>query len=204
MLWLLIVILSYFIGSIPWGYLFARRKGIDIRQQGSGNIGAANAARVMGKGWGYVVFLCDFLKGILAVTLGALLAAYFEADVVLGGVVAGIACVLGHDYTIWLRFKGGKGIATLAGAALALLPLLFISFGVTWIVVFFISRYTSLASICGVLALPISVAFFVAKTDPAFSFLLLFSVSMAALAIWRHRSNIARLLNGTENRFGKK
>jgi acyl phosphate:glycerol-3-phosphate acyltransferase len=204
MLWLLIVILSYFIGSIPWGYLFARRKGIDIRQQGSGNIGAANAARVMGKGWGYVVFLCDFLKGILAVTLGWLLAAYYGADVVLGGVVAGIACVVGHDYTIWLRFKGGKGIATLAGAALALLPLLFISFGVTWIVVFFISRYTSLASICGVLALPIAVAFFVAKTDPAFSCLLLFSVSMAVLAIWRHRSNIVRLLNGTENRFGKK
>jgi acyl phosphate:glycerol-3-phosphate acyltransferase len=204
MVWLLIIILSYFIGSIPWGYLFARRKGIDIRQQGSGNIGAANAARVMGKGWGYVVFLCDFLKGFFAVTLGSLLTAYFGASVVLGGVVAGMACVLGHDYTIWLRFKGGKGIATLAGAALALLPLLFISFGLTWIVVFFIGRYTSLASICGVLALPIAVALFVAKTDPAFSFMLLFSVSMAALAIWRHRSNIVRLLNGTENRFGKK
>jgi acyl phosphate:glycerol-3-phosphate acyltransferase len=204
MIWLLIVVLSYFIGSIPWGYLFARRKGIDIRQQGSGNIGAANAARVMGKSWGYLVFLCDFLKGVLAVELGSLLAAHFSANVVLGGVVAGIACVLGHDYTIWLRFKGGKGIATLAGAAVALLPLLFISFGVTWIAVFFIGRYTSLASICAVLAMPIAVALFVAKTDPAFSLLLVFSISMAALAIWRHRSNIVRLLNGTENRFGKK
>ena len=204
MVWLLIVILSYFIGSIPWGYLFARRQGIDIRRQGSGNIGAANAARVMGKKWGYLVFLCDFLKGILSVELGSLLAAYFSANVVLGGVVAGIVCVLGHDYTIWLGFKGGKGIATLAGAALALLPLLFISFGVTWIAVFFIWRYTSLASICGVLALPIATALFVAKINPAFSFLLLFSISMAALAIWRHRSNIVRLLNGTENRFGKK
>jgi acyl phosphate:glycerol-3-phosphate acyltransferase len=204
MLWLLIVILSYLIGSIPWGYLFARRQGIDIRQQGSGNIGAANAARVMGKKWGYLVFLCDFLKGILSVELGSLLAAYFSANVVLGGVVAGIACVLGHDYTIWLRFKGGKGIATLAGAALALSPLLFIAFGVTWIAVFLIGRYTSLASICGVLALPIATVLFGVKTNPAFSFLLLFSISMAALAIWRHRSNIVRLLNGTENRFKKK
>jgi len=204
MTWLLMVVPSYLIGSIPWGYLFARAKGIDIRQQGSGNIGAANVHRVMGKNWGYVVFLCDFLKGLLSVKLGSLIAAYFQVNPVLGSVIAGIACVLGHDYPIWLRFKGGKGIATLAGAVLALSPLAFVSFGVVWMVVFFIGRYTSLASICAAAALPIAVILIVANTEPDFPPLVGFSVLMAALAIWRHRSNLVRLVNGTENRFGRK
>jgi acyl phosphate:glycerol-3-phosphate acyltransferase len=204
MTWVLIVIPSYLIGSIPWGYLFARAKGVDIRQHGSGNIGAANVHRVMGKKWGYVVFLCDFLKGLLSVELGSLIAAHFQLSPVLGGVIAGIACVLGHDYSIWLRFKGGKGIATLAGAVLAIFPLAFVSFGVVWIVVFFIGRYTSLASISAAAALPVPVILMVANTEPDFPWLVGFSISMAALAIWRHRGNIVRLANGTENRFGKK
>jgi glycerol-3-phosphate acyltransferase PlsY len=204
MSWVLIIFLSYLIGSIPWGYLFARAKGVDIRQHGSGNIGAANVHRVMGKKWGYVVFLCDLLKGLLSVKLGALIAAHFQLSPVLGGVIAGIACVLGHDYSIWLRFKGGKGIATLAGAVLALFPLALVSFGVVWIVVFFIGRYTSLASICAAATLPVAVILLVANTEPDFLWLVGFSISMAALAIWRHRGNIVRLANGTENRFGKK
>src|SRR5580704_4192556 len=130
MTWSLIVVVSYLIGSIPWGYLFARAKGIDIRQQGSGNIGAANVHRVMGKKWGYLVFFFDFFKGFLSVKLGFLIAAYFSMNPVLGGVIAGIACILGHDYSIWLGFKGGKGIATLAGAVLALFPLALVLFGV--------------------------------------------------------------------------
>jgi acyl phosphate:glycerol-3-phosphate acyltransferase len=204
MTWSLIIVLSYLIGSVPWGYLLARSQGIDIRRQGSGNIGAANAARVLGKKWGYLVFLCDFLKGFLAVKLGAIIAAYFLANIVLASAVAGIACVLGHDYPIWLRFKGGKGIATLAGATLALLPLAFVSFGVVWLVVFFISRYTSLASISATVAIPIATWLIVAGSESDFPALVGFSLLMAALAVWRHRSNIARLLNGTENRFGRK
>jgi len=205
MTWLLIVVLSYLIGSIPWGYLFARSKGIDIRQIGSGNIGAANVLRVMGKKWGYLVFLCDFFKGFLSVKLGSLIAAFFLVNLVLGSVIAAIACVLGHDYPIWLGFKGGKGIATLAGAVLVLFPpLVFVSFGVIWIAVFLIGRYTSLASISAAVALPISVPLIVAKTETDFLLLVCFSVLMGALAIWRHRSNIVRLLNGTENRFGRK
>jgi glycerol-3-phosphate acyltransferase PlsY len=205
MTWLLIVVLSYLIGSIPWGYLFARSKGIDIRQHGSGNIGAANVLRVMGKKWGYLVFLCDFFKGFLSVKLGSLIAAFFLVNLVLGSVIAAIACVLGHDYPIWLGFKGGKGMATLAGAVLVLFPpLVFVSFGVIWIAVFLIGRYTSLASISAAVALPISVPLIVAKTETDFLLLVCFSVLMGALAIWRHRSNIARLLNGTENRFGRK
>jgi glycerol-3-phosphate acyltransferase PlsY len=158
----------------------------------------------MGKKWGYVVFLCDLLKGLLSVKLGALIAAHFQLSPVLGGVIAGIACVLGHDYSIWLRFKGGKGIATLAGAVLALFPLGLVSFAVVWIVVFFIGRYTSLASICAAATLPVAVILLVANTEPDFLWLVGFSISMAALAIWRHRGNIVRLANGTENRFGKK
>jgi glycerol-3-phosphate acyltransferase PlsY len=205
MTWLLIFVLSYLIGSIPWGYLFARAKGVDIRQQGSGNIGAANVLRVMGKKWGYLVFLCDFFKGFLSVKLGSLIAAYFLVDVTLGSVIAAIACILGHDYPIWLGFKGGKGIATLAGAVLSLFhPLVFVSFGVVWIAVFLISRYTSLASISAAVALPIAVSLIVAKAETDFPLLVGFSVLMGALAMWRHRSNIVRLLNGTENRFGKK
>ncbi len=203
MAWLLIFFLSYFLGSIPWGYLFARSKGIDIRQQGSGNIGAANVLRVMGKKWGYLVFLCDFLKGFLSVKLGSLIATYFLADLALASVIAAIACVLGHDYPIWLGFKGGKGIATLAGAVLSLFPpLVFVSFGVVWIMVFLIGRYTSLASISAAVALPIAAFLIVADTERPL--LVGFSVLMGALAVWRHRSNIVRLLNGTENRFGKK
>jgi len=204
MTWVLIIFLSYLIGSIPWGYLFARAKGVDIRQHGSGNIGAANVHRVMGKKWGYVVFLCDFLKGLLSVKLGALIAAHFQLSPVTGGVIAGIACVLGHDYSIWLRFKGGKGIATLAGAALAIFLPAFVSFAVVWIVVFFIGRYTSLASICAAATLTVPVILLVANTEPDFPWLVGFSISMAALAIWRHRGNIVRLANGTEHRFGKK
>jgi len=203
MTWLLIFVLSYLIGSVPWGYLIARLKGVDIRQHGSGNIGTANVLRVMGKKWGYLVFLCDFFKGILSVKLGSLIAAYFLVNVGLGSVIAALACVLGHDYPIWLGFKGGKGIATLAGTVLSLFPpLVFVSFGVVWIAVFLIGRYTSLASISAAVALPIAAYLIVAKAE--LPLLVGFSVLMAALAIWRHRTNIARLLNGTENRFGKK
>jgi acyl phosphate:glycerol-3-phosphate acyltransferase len=204
MIWFLIFILSYLIGSIPSGYLVARSKGVDIRQRGSSNIGAANVARVIGKKWGYLVGVCDFLKGFLAVELG-LTAARFLSSSVLGGVIAAIACILGHNYTIWLGFKGGKGIATSGGAAFALLPpLVFVSGAAVWVAIFIISRYTSLASIVAALVLPIAVLLIVAKTGTDFWLLLACSVLMAALAIWRHRGNIVRLLNGTENRFGKK
>jgi glycerol-3-phosphate acyltransferase PlsY len=159
----------------------------------------------MGKKRGYLVFLCDFLKGFLSVKLGSLIAAYFLADLALASVIAAIACVLGHDYPVWLGFKGGKGIATLAGAILSLFPpLVFVLFGVVWIAVFFIGRYTSLASISAAVALPIAASLVVAETEADFPLLVGFSVLMGALAIWRHRSNIVRLLNGTENRFGRK
>jgi acyl phosphate:glycerol-3-phosphate acyltransferase len=203
--WLLIVVLSYLMGSIPSGYLFARARGIDIRQKGSGNIGAANASRVMGKKWGYLVFLSDFFKGVLAVEIGFMIAELFQINPILGSTIAATLCVVGHDYPVWLGFRGGKGIATLAGTVLAVFPpVVCISLGVIWFVVFLIGRYTSLASIAAVVTLPIVAALFAHKSESDFPLQVGFCVLMGALALWRHRGNIVRLLNGTENRFGKK
>jgi glycerol-3-phosphate acyltransferase PlsY len=205
MTWLLIAVLSYFIGSIPSGYLVARSQGVDIRKHGSRNIGATNVLRVMGKKWGYLVFLCDSSKGFLAVKLGFLIAAHSLQSPVLGGVIAAIACILGHNYTLWLGFKGGKGIATSGGVILALFPVAVICcIAFVWVVVFYSSKYVSLASIAAAVVLPFSVFLFVAKTGTEFWVVFGFSVLVCVLAVWRHQSNIVRLMNGTETRFGKK
>src|SRR5258708_18471927 len=119
--------------------------------------------------------------------------------------MAGFMCVEGRGCPAWLGLKGGKGIATMAGVLLAIFPpLVCISFGAVWVVVFLIGRYTSLASIVAVATLPIAAASLVSKSDPDFPILIGFCILMAALALWRHRSHIVRLLNRTENRFGKK
>src|SRR3984957_3377478 len=158
MIWLLIVLVSYLIGSIPSGYLVARTQGVDIRQHGSKNIGATNVLRVMGKKWGYLVFVCDSFKGFLAVKLGFLIADHFLHSPVLGGVIAAIACILGHNYTIWLGFKGGKGIATSSGVILASFPIgVVCCLAIVWIAVFYIGKYVSVASIAAAVALPIAV-----------------------------------------------
>jgi acyl phosphate:glycerol-3-phosphate acyltransferase len=206
MIWILIVILAYLIGSFPSGYLVAKRQGIDIRQHGSGNIGATNVLRVMGKKWGYLVFLCDSLKGFIAVKLGVLLVASAGADLTLAAVVAGVCCIIGHNYTVWLHFKGGKGIATSIGVILAIVPIIIVLLVlIVWLAVFFIWKYVSLASICAALSLPVAVLIlFPLIAHGNFGALLLFSALVAALAVWRHRSNIDRLLHGNENRFGTK
>jgi acyl phosphate:glycerol-3-phosphate acyltransferase len=205
MTWLLIAIVSYFIGSVPSGYLVARTQGVDIRQHGSRNIGATNVLRVMGKKWGYLVFLCDASKGFLAVKLGMLVATHALLSPVLGGVIAAITCILGHNYTIWLGFKGGKGIATSGGVILALFPIAIVCcLALVWIGVFYAGKYVSLASIAAAVALPIAVFLIVAKTGEEFWTLFGFSVLICALAVWRHQANIVRLMKGTESRFGKK
>src|SRR6202040_549981 len=194
MTWLLIPIVCYLIGSIPSGYLVARTQGVDIRQHGSRNIGATNVLRVMGKKWGYLVFLCDASKGFLAVRLGMLVATHALLTPVLGGVIAAITCILGHNYTIWLGFKGGKGIATSGGVILALFPIAVICcIAIVWVVVFYSSKYVSLASIAAALALPFSVFLFVPKTGTEFWVVFGFSLLVCLLAVWRHQSNIVRL-----------
>jgi acyl phosphate:glycerol-3-phosphate acyltransferase len=171
----------------------------------SKNIGATNVLRVMGKKWGYLVFFCDSLKGFLSVKTGAWLAAYFSGDPTLGAVIGGVACILGHNFPVWLRFKGGKGIATSSGVVLALFPIwLILGLAVLWVAVFLIGRFVSLASIAAAIAFPIGVFFVTPKAGSDFWILVGFSLLIAALGIWRHQTNIVRLMNGTENRFGKK
>jgi len=198
---------SYFLGSIPTGFLVARARGIDIRSVGSGNIGATNVFRTLGKTAGILVMLADAAKGFLACCLVApvmtrlLTVQEASSPAVLENfkIAAGIAAILGHNYTCWLGFKGGKGVATTAGVLLALFPKAFLVGLGVWLLVLAVSRYVSLASITAAAALPFAV-----WLGGASGTLIAVATFLGALAIYKHRSNIGRLLNGTEHRFGRK
>ena len=197
---LLIALGAFLLGSIPTGYLVARAKGIDIRQHGSGNIGATNVFRTLGKPLGIFVFVFDALKGFAAVWL----ALKFGGPSAWPGIIAAVAVIAGHNYTPWLGFKGGKGIATSAGVLIALMPWAVLAIALVWFAVFFATRYVSLASISAAAALPVAVGALWFYGCGGNGPLLGFSVLIAALAIWRHRSNIERLMAGTEHRFDRK
>jgi acyl phosphate:glycerol-3-phosphate acyltransferase len=209
-MWMLacvVVLEAYLLGSIPWGYIAGRLSGIDVRQHGSGNIGATNVLRVLGKPWGFGVFFGDALKGFLAVRLAMLLAArtpetagYIEFYAIL----AAAACVAGHSFPVWLRFKGGKGVATSAGSLAGVTPIAAFTIFLVWLVVFKVTRYVSLASIVAATALPVVVAILVGMQMTQGAVLFYFSLIMTGLVVWRHRSNISRLLDGTEPRFARK
>ena len=198
---------SYLLGSIPFGYLAGRLAGIDIRQAGSGNIGATNVVRVLGKGYGYPVFVLDFLKGFGAVKISMLMATGRPLEwnsPEIFGILAAMSSVLGHLYPAWLAFKGGKGVATSAGALLALTPVATL-FGVAiWIVVFCLTRYVSLASITAAIVLPIVILVVRSQDQNKGKPLVYSSACVAAVVIWRHRSNLSRLIRGTEPRFIRK
>ncbi len=197
---------SYLLGSIPFGYLIARIGGIDIRNVGSCNIGATNVLRVLGKRYGYAVFLLDFFKGFGAVKLSMLLAMRSPPgwnSPELFGIIAAISSIVGHSYPPWLKFKGGKGVATSAGALFALTPVGgLIGLGI-WIVIFWLTRYVSVASITAALLLPVVILVISWGNDRA-KVIFYFSVCAAAVVIWRHRSNLSRLMHGTEPRFTRK
>jgi glycerol-3-phosphate acyltransferase PlsY len=202
---ILTVLGAYLLGSIPTGFLVGKARGLDIRTLGSGNIGATNVFRFLGTPAGIFVLLADALKGWLAVMVLAKLVGNGFCPAASPhvrewlAISAGISAVCGHNYTCWLHFKGGKGIATSAGVLAALVPMaLLIILGV-WIVVFAASRYVSLASISAALALPF--ATWGTGHTPT---LIAITTLMTALAIYKHKSNIKRLLSGTENRFGGK
>jgi glycerol-3-phosphate acyltransferase PlsY len=201
---------GYLLGSIPTGYLVGRRCGIDIRDHGSGNIGATNVARVLGKKPGLLVFVCDASKGLLAVRLAYLLVqtyldpgALAQTQAPVAAALAGVACILGHNFPVWLGFRGGKGIATTTGVLLGLMPAAVAISAVVWGVVFFALRYVSLASLLAAATLPLTVGL-LWRGGHANAVLFWFSVAATALAFWRHRSNIGRLLAGTEPRFAAK
>ena len=196
---------AYLLGSIPTGFLVGKARGIDIRSLGSGNIGATNVFRYLGKPAGVFVLLADAAKGWLAVAViarlmygwfypGANQSAYEGLQI-----TAGLSAILGHNYTCWLHFKGGKGIATSAGVLIALVPWPLLIILAIWIVVFALTRYVSLASIAAAIALP-----FASLLTGQSLTLIIVTGLMGALAIYKHKTNIKRLLDGTENRIGSK
>jgi acyl phosphate:glycerol-3-phosphate acyltransferase len=204
-LYLLSGITAYLLGSIPFGFLIAKTKGIDIRTVGSGNIGATNVFRSISKKLGVVTFALDFLKGCCGAKLLPLLVYQFAPDLLTGlsrdalPVFCGAMTIVGHNWTCFLGFKGGKGIATSAGMLLGLSPL-GVSIALTvWFLVFVTSRYVSVASICAALTMGVIVWPLHLKTHGIWFPAVL--TALALLAIWKHRSNIARLRAGTESRF---
>jgi glycerol-3-phosphate acyltransferase PlsY len=189
------------------GYFAGRISGTDVRSVGSGNIGATNVLRVLGKRWGYTVFFVDAFKGFAAVRLTFFLAEHLtiaRAHATYFAILAAVMCVIGHLYPIWLGFRGGKGVATSAGAIFGLMPLAAIIIFLVWVVVFEITRYVSVASLIAALALPVTVALLIHWEKIEGSGLLYFSMTLAFLVVWRHRSNFSRLLKGTEQRFLRK
>ena len=196
-----VALAAYLLGSTPTGFLFGKARGLDIRTLGSGNIGATNVFRHLGTPAGICVLILDALKGYVACAFLAKVAALSWSTAVDTSlreplsIVAGIAAVLGHNYTCWLGFKGGKGIATSAGVLASLLagPLLVI-LGV-WVIVFAASRYVSLASVAASFVLPFA-TWMLEKSR----LMIFVAGAMGALAIYKHRANLYRLLNGTEHR----
>lgn len=189
-----VIILSYLIGSITFGDIVARIKKVDLRGQGSGNVGATNVFRTIGKGWGAVVLIGDALKGALAVWLGSLIGPVQGFD---PGIITGIAAIIGHSWPVFTGFKGGKGVATSLGVVVALVPSgSLVTIGV-WLVVFFGFGYVSLASIFAALALPVTVVLFYSQD----LYRILLSLIIGILVIYRHRANMKRLLGGNENRI---
>ena len=189
---LLACILAYLLGSVPNGLILCRAIWhIDIREHGSRNIGATNVYRTLGKGPGAVVFLLDFLKGFLGVSIAMLL-----VGTPLAMVIGGIAAILGHSASVFLRFKGGKGVATGLGVIAMLMPAVTGIVFFAWLGIVFVTRYVSLGSIVGAALVPIFAFLFAYPTE-----YLAFGVLAAVLVIVRHHTNITRLLNGTESKI---
>lgn len=191
---------GYLLGSVPFGFLIGRARGVDVRKQGSGNIGATNVWRVLGRPWGIATFLLDFAKAPAAIALALWLLARGGAGPEAATwlkIAAFAGAIVGHNYPAWLGFRGGKGIASSAGGLLVLMPTAFLVVVATWGLLFLATRIVSVASIAAALAAPLAVWFL----EAPHAGLRGFAVALAALAIARHRANIGRLLAGTEHRW---
>ncbi len=188
------LLLSYLIGSIPSGFLLTKyvmKK--DVRQYGSGNIGATNVARVMGLKAGILVAIFDILKGYLGVLVGQAILGSGASAVIL---LVAIAAIAGHDWSIFLGFSGGKGVATTFGVILRLYPLAFLIYALIWLLLVITTRYVSLGSIIGSMSLPIVVYFSGFENIHVF-----FALLLSLFVMYTHRANIKRLLKGEENRM---
>ncbi len=195
------ILISYFIGAIPFGFIIAKTKGVDIRTRGSGNIGATNVFRAIGKGWGIFTFILDVAKGFIAAYLLPIITLNFAGGSEIPqwlSLACACSAVAGHNWPVFLKFKGGKGIATTAGAILGIAPAALGAGMLAWLIIFPTSRYVSLASIIAAIVMGITGWFFYSNTSlliPSFLTIL------ALLAVIRHKTNIQRLLKGTENQF---
>ncbi len=195
---------AYCIGAVPFGFLIGKLHGIDIRKVGSGNIGATNVTRTVGRTAGKICFALDFLKGVAPVLIAGML--FHESA--WPALAAGLATILGHIFPIYLKFKGGKGVSTAAGVAFALAPWPLLTGLAVWAVVFLAGRYVSLASIVAAASVPVSAALYrlfgIGGAAARSGVTLVFLTLIALFVIVRHRSNVKRLLAGTESRFEKK
>jgi len=201
--YIFVVVISYLLGATPSGYLAGMACGIDVRSAGSGNIGATNVLRVLGTKAGAIVLAADALKGFVSARFIPLLALHLfppagatRENLALAG---GVSAILGHIYTCWLKFKGGKGIATTGGVVLAWAPAACLTALALWGLVLAASRYVSLASIAAAIILPFAVWFW--DGSPTMTGVM---TGVSVLAIYKHKANIKRLLTGAEGRIGKK
>jgi len=190
----LVLAASYLLGSIPFSFLVARQRGVDVRQVGSGNVGATNVMRSVGKGAGLLAFVLDAAKGAIA----ALVAQRTGLGVALTAVAA-VAAIVGHMYPVWLRFRGGKGVATGAGAFLPLAPLATAIALLAFALAAALTRYVSVGSMAGAIALAAAAPLTGAPRPVALA-----AAAMAALILWKHRGNLGRLAAGTESRLGRR
>ena len=194
-------VFSYLLGSLPTAFLVAKAHGIDIRTVGSGNVGATNVFRALGKWWGLLTFAADVMKGFIPAMVFPLMACRcwgYEGEAVYLGLVCAALAIAGHNWPIFLGFKGGKGVATSAGALMGVAPVAgAIGLG-AWLLVFLPTRYVSLASIVAALAISISAWILYLDQGPVLPGVL---TVLAGILILRHHANIGRLLHGTENRI---
>jgi glycerol-3-phosphate acyltransferase PlsY len=190
---ILAVTLAYFLGSIPFAFLLSRQRGVDLRRTGSGNVGASNVLRTTGVRAAVLAMLLDGVKGTAAVLLAQVLSAGAVA-----AVVAACASVVGHVYPIWLRFRGGKGVATAAGAFAVLAPAAMGVAAGVFLIAVMITRFISVGSVAGALTLVLVAAIGDAPTVVAIG-----ATASAVIIVYRHRENFARLIAGTERRIGR-
>ena len=192
----IVSIVGYLLGAISFAVIVARSKGVDILKYGSGNPGATNVTRALGSKFGNIVFACDALKGFVAA--GWPLLWMGEAGLQLG-IIGLIASIIGHSFSVFLKFKGGKGVATTMGGLVAIMPIVLLIGVAAWAAIYFTIRMVAIASILFAVSLPISAYWLYGSGDPR----LTLGVVLGVLIVLRHRSNISRMLQGTENSFKK-
>lgn len=198
---LLAIIASYLIGSIPTSFLIGKARGIDVRKEGSGNVGATNVLRAVGKLPAVIALIIDIAKGVIAVTL--LVSFFFvpEGPITFNAFRAllGLSAVIGHNWSIFLKFKGGKGVATACGVLIILLPKAMAIAALVFLITIWLTKYVSLGSILLLLTVPIAAALLSSDVE-----LVLLAITLCILISYKHKANIKRILAGTENKLGHK